>query len=93
MVIDQPWTVCSLQHLNITMILAGISHIFITYSEVWKTAYHWKIVILPAEVLHKSLFDVYERIRVSNNKNDIESFLCNDLQTTLFSIQLDETIW
>lgn len=62
-------------------------------------------LILPAveevlkTVLHKSPFDILKRIPLSNNtvqrridemSSDIESFLCNYLQTTHFSIQLDE---
>ncbi|XP_055943491.1 zinc finger BED domain-containing protein 5-like [Argiope bruennichi] len=51
-------------------------------------------------VLHKPPFDVLKRIPLSNNtvqrridemSCDIESFLCNYLQTTHFSIQLDES--
>ncbi|XP_055924696.1 zinc finger BED domain-containing protein 5-like [Argiope bruennichi] len=63
-------------------------------------------LILPAieevikTVLHKPPFDVLKRIPLSNNivqrridemSCDIESFLCNYLQTTRFSIQLDES--
>ncbi|XP_025266439.1 SCAN domain-containing protein 3-like [Camponotus floridanus] len=63
-------------------------------------------LILPAveevlkTVLHKSPFDILKRIPLSNNtvqrridemSSDIESFLCNYLQTTHFSIQLDES--
>lgn len=63
-------------------------------------------LILPAveevlkTVLHKPAFDVLKRIPLSNNtvqrridemSSDIESFLCNYLQTTNFSIQLDES--
>ncbi|KAF8789835.1 Protein FAM200B like protein [Argiope bruennichi] len=63
-------------------------------------------LILPAieevlkTVLHKPPFDVLKRIPLSNNtvqrridemSSDIESFLCNYLQTTHFSIQLDES--
>ncbi|GBP17923.1 SCAN domain-containing protein 3 [Eumeta japonica] len=63
-------------------------------------------LILPAveevlkTVLHKSPFDVLKRIPLSNNtvkrrvdemSSDIESFLCNHLQKTHFSIQLDES--
>lgn len=63
-------------------------------------------LILPAveevlkTVLHKSPFDVLKRIPLSNNtvqrridemSSDIESFLCNHLQKSHFSIQLDES--
>ncbi|CAH2010362.1 unnamed protein product [Acanthoscelides obtectus] len=61
-------------------------------------------LILPAgeevlkTVLHKPASDIIKRIPLSNNtverridemSSDIESFLCNYLQTTHFSIQLD----
>ncbi|CAH2005764.1 unnamed protein product [Acanthoscelides obtectus] len=51
-------------------------------------------------VLHKPASDIIKRISLSNNtveirfdemSFDIESFLCNYLQTTHFSIQLDES--
>lgn len=63
-------------------------------------------LILPAieevlkTVLHKPAFEVLRRIPLSNNtvqrrvdemSSDVESFLCNYLQTTHFSIQLDES--
>ncbi|CAH1986347.1 unnamed protein product [Acanthoscelides obtectus] len=63
-------------------------------------------LILPAVeevlkiVLHKPASDIIKRIPLSNNtverridemSSDIESFLCNYLQTTHFTIQLDET--
>ncbi|KAF2897441.1 hypothetical protein ILUMI_08735 [Ignelater luminosus] len=63
-------------------------------------------LILPAveevlkTVLHKPASDIIKRIPLSNNTvqrgidemgYDIESFLCNYLQTTPFSIQLDES--
>lgn len=63
-------------------------------------------LILPAveevlkTVLHKSSFDILKRIPLSNNtvqrridemSSDVESFLCDYLQTTHFSIQLDES--
>ncbi|CAH1992031.1 unnamed protein product [Acanthoscelides obtectus] len=63
-------------------------------------------LILPAveevlkTVLHKPASDILKRIPLSNNtverridemSSDIESFLCNYLQTTHFSIQLDES--
>ncbi|CAH2015830.1 unnamed protein product [Acanthoscelides obtectus] len=63
-------------------------------------------LILPAveevlkTVLHKPASDIIKRIPLSNNtverridemSCDIESFLCNYLQTTHFSIQLDES--
>ncbi|CAH2005203.1 unnamed protein product [Acanthoscelides obtectus] len=63
-------------------------------------------LILPAveevlkTVLHKPASDIIKRISLSNNtverridemSSDIESFLCNYLQTTHFSIQLDES--
>ncbi|CAH1989882.1 unnamed protein product [Acanthoscelides obtectus] len=63
-------------------------------------------LILPAveevlkTVLHKPASDIIKRIPLSNNtverridemSSDIESFLCNYLQTTYFSIQLDES--
>ncbi|CAH1968576.1 unnamed protein product [Acanthoscelides obtectus] len=63
-------------------------------------------LILPAveevlkTVLHKPASDIIKRITLSNNtverridekSSDIESFLCNYLQTTNFSIQLDES--
>ncbi|KAK9694578.1 hypothetical protein QE152_g33463 [Popillia japonica] len=63
-------------------------------------------LILPAveevlkTVLHKCAYDIIKRIPLSNNtverridemSSDIESFLCNYLQTTHFSIQLDES--
>ncbi|CAH2009638.1 unnamed protein product [Acanthoscelides obtectus] len=63
-------------------------------------------LILPAveevlkTVLHKPASDIIKRIPLSNNTvesrideigSDIESFLCNYLQTTHFSIQLDES--
>ncbi|CAH1995431.1 unnamed protein product [Acanthoscelides obtectus] len=65
-----------------------------------------KKLILPAvkevlkTVLHKPASDIIKRILLSNNtverridemRSDIESFLCNYLQTTHFSIQLDES--
>ncbi|CAH1972347.1 unnamed protein product [Acanthoscelides obtectus] len=64
-----------------------------------------KKLILPAveevlkTVLHKPASDIIKRIPLSNNNverridemsSDNESFLCNYLQTTHFSIQLDE---
>ncbi|CAH1977859.1 unnamed protein product [Acanthoscelides obtectus] len=63
-------------------------------------------LILPAveevlkTVLYKPATDIIKRIPLSNNtverridemSSDIESFLCNYLQTTHFSIQLDES--
>ncbi|CAH2007408.1 unnamed protein product, partial [Acanthoscelides obtectus] len=63
-------------------------------------------LILPAveevlkTVLHKPASDIIQRIPLSNNtverridemSSDIESFLSNYLQTTHFSIQLDES--
>ncbi|CAH1968119.1 unnamed protein product [Acanthoscelides obtectus] len=63
-------------------------------------------LILPAveevlkTVLHKPVADIIKRILLSNNtverridemSSDIESSLCNYLQTTHFSIQLDES--
>ncbi|GBP77120.1 Zinc finger MYM-type protein 6 [Eumeta japonica] len=63
-------------------------------------------LILPAveevlkTVLHKSSFDILKRIPLSNNtvqrridemSSDVESFLCDYLRTTHFSIQLDES--
>ncbi|CAH1992129.1 unnamed protein product, partial [Acanthoscelides obtectus] len=63
-------------------------------------------LILPAveevlkTVLHKPASDIIKRIPLSNNtverridemSSDIESFLCNYLQTTHFPIQLDES--
>ncbi|CAH1997531.1 unnamed protein product [Acanthoscelides obtectus] len=63
-------------------------------------------LILPAveevlkTVLHKPASDIIKRIPLSNNtverridemSSGIESFLCNYLQTTHFSIQLDES--
>lgn len=63
-------------------------------------------LILPAVeevlkiVLHKSPFDILKKISLSNNtvqrridemSSDVESFLCDYLQTTHFSIQLDES--
>lgn len=63
-------------------------------------------LILPAveevlkTVLHKPASDIIKRIPLSNNTverridemgSDIESFLCNYLQTTHFSIQLDKS--
>ncbi|CAH1981484.1 unnamed protein product [Acanthoscelides obtectus] len=63
-------------------------------------------LILPAvgevlkTVLHKPASDIIKSIPLSNNtvegridemSSDIESFLCNYLQTTHFSIQLDES--
>ncbi|CAH1997673.1 unnamed protein product [Acanthoscelides obtectus] len=63
-------------------------------------------LILPAieevlkTVLHKPASDIIRRIPLSNNtverridemSSDIESFLCNYLQTTHFYIQLDES--
>ncbi|CAH1974206.1 unnamed protein product [Acanthoscelides obtectus] len=63
-------------------------------------------LILPAveevlkTVLHKPASDIIKRISLSNNtverridemSSDIENFLCNYLQTTHFSIQLDES--
>ncbi|CAH2009715.1 unnamed protein product [Acanthoscelides obtectus] len=63
-------------------------------------------LILPAveevlkTVLHKPASDIIKRIPLSNNtverridemSSDIERFLCNYLQTTHFSIQLDES--
>ncbi|CAH1990456.1 unnamed protein product, partial [Acanthoscelides obtectus] len=53
-------------------------------------------LILPAveevlkTVLHKPASHIIKRIPLSNN-TDIESFLCNCLQTNHFSIQLDES--
>ncbi|GBP27202.1 Zinc finger MYM-type protein 6 [Eumeta japonica] len=63
-------------------------------------------LILPAveealkTVLYKSSFDMLKRIPLSNNtvqkridemSSDVESFLCDYLRTTHFSIQLDES--
>ncbi|CAH2019737.1 unnamed protein product [Acanthoscelides obtectus] len=58
-------------------------------------------LILPAveevlkTVLHKPASDIIKTIPLSNNidemSSDIESFFCNYLQTTHFSIQLDES--
>ncbi|XP_056631999.1 protein FAM200C-like [Diorhabda sublineata] len=63
-------------------------------------------LILPAveeiikTVLHKPAFDIIKKIPLSNNSvqrrideisDDIENFLCKYLQTTHFSIQLDES--
>jgi hypothetical protein len=63
-------------------------------------------LILPAveevlkTILHKPASDIIKRISLSNNtvqrridemSYDIESFLCNYLQTTHFSVQLDES--
>nr|CAH7762157.1 unnamed protein product [Callosobruchus chinensis] len=63
-------------------------------------------LILPAveevlkSVLHKPASDIIKRIPLSNYtverridemSSDIESFLCNYLQTSHFSIQLDES--
>ncbi|CAH2000436.1 unnamed protein product [Acanthoscelides obtectus] len=63
-------------------------------------------LILPAvedvlkTVLHKPASDIIKRIPLSNNtverridemSSDIESFLCNYLQTTHFSVQLNES--
>jgi len=63
-------------------------------------------LILPAieevlkTVLHKPAYDILKRIPLSNNtvqrridemSYDVESFLCNYLQMTHFSIQLDES--
>ncbi|XP_056636253.1 SCAN domain-containing protein 3-like [Diorhabda sublineata] len=63
-------------------------------------------LILPAveevikTVLHKPAFDIIKKIPLSNNSvqrridemsDDIENFLCIYLQTTHFSIQLDES--
>ncbi|GBP58233.1 Protein FAM200A [Eumeta japonica] len=51
-------------------------------------------------VLHESSFDVLKRIPLSENtvqrridemSSDVESFLCDYLRTTKFSIQLDES--
>ncbi|CAH2002995.1 unnamed protein product [Acanthoscelides obtectus] len=61
-----------------------------------------KKLILSAveDVLHKPTSDIIKRIPLSNNtvergidemSSDIENFLCNYLQTTHFSIQLDES--
>ncbi|GFU72496.1 zinc finger BED domain-containing protein 5 [Trichonephila clavipes] len=63
-------------------------------------------LILPAvevvlkTVIHKSAYDIIRRIPLSNNtvqrridemSQDVESFLCDYLQTTHFSLQLDES--
>ncbi|CAH1986549.1 unnamed protein product [Acanthoscelides obtectus] len=81
---------------NISLLIAksGIPHtigeklIFLAVEDVLKT------------VLHKPASDIIKRIPLSNNtverridemSSDIESFLCNYLQTTHFSIQLDES--
>ncbi|GBP08911.1 SCAN domain-containing protein 3 [Eumeta japonica] len=57
--------------------------------------------VLKTAVLHKSSFDILKRIPLSNNINkqrhidemscNVESFLCDYLQTTNFSIQLEES--
>ncbi|CAH1995886.1 unnamed protein product [Acanthoscelides obtectus] len=79
---------------NISIAKSGKPHtigeklIFPAIEEVLKT------------VLHKPASDIIKRIPLSNNtverrideiSSDIESFLCNYLQTTHFSIQLDES--
>jgi len=63
-------------------------------------------LILPAieevlkTVLHRPAYDILKKIPLSNNtvqrridemNHDVESYLCNYLQTTYFSIQLDES--
>lgn len=63
-------------------------------------------LILPAieealkAVLHRPAYDTLKKIPSSNNtvqrhidemSHDVESYLCNYLQTTYFSIQLDES--
>ncbi|GBP20415.1 Protein FAM200B [Eumeta japonica] len=63
-------------------------------------------LILPAveevskTVLHKSSFDILKRVPLSDNtvqrrivemSSDVESFLCDYIRTTHFSIQLDES--
>ncbi|CAH1971820.1 unnamed protein product [Acanthoscelides obtectus] len=73
--------------------------------KIRKTAYYRREVKPAVEevlktVLHKPASDMIKRIPLSNNtaerridemSSDIESFLCNYLQTTHFSIQLDES--
>ncbi|CAH2014528.1 unnamed protein product, partial [Acanthoscelides obtectus] len=78
----------------------------VTYSKSRKPHTIGEKLILPAveevlkTVLHKPASDIIKRIPLSNNtverridemSYDIESFLCNYLQTTHFSIQLDES--
>ncbi|CAH1973701.1 unnamed protein product [Acanthoscelides obtectus] len=75
---------------NISLLIAksGKPHTIGAVEEVLKT------------VLHKHASDIIKRIPLSNNtverridemSSDIESCLCNYLQTTHFSIQLDES--
>ncbi|CAH1970021.1 unnamed protein product, partial [Acanthoscelides obtectus] len=101
---DLHWTECSLRRnddglrasYNISLLIAksgkphtiGDKLILPAVEEVLKT------------LLHKPASDIIKRIPLSNNtverridemSSDIESFLCNYLQTTHFSIQLDES--
>lgn len=97
-------TVCA--HLKETIYMSGILHYLIAYSEICLTThYQWTVNLCVLEdvlkhVLLKPTFHALRGIPLCNNtvrtridilSSDIESFSCNFLQTTYFSIQLDDS--
>ena len=85
---------------------ACVLQYFATYSKIRKTSHYRQKLILPAvekvlkAVLIKSASDIIKiiplrnctvRRRIDEMSYDIKSFLCNYLQMTYLSIQLDES--